>query len=62
MRFQLVFSRSRSSLVDDDNAGLHHPSHMIDHDLDVDQRITLDRNEVGMKVGRDCAQAFFHPE
>src|SRR4051812_37608302 len=47
-------------LVDDDGAGLHHPAHFVQHDLDVGERVAVDGDDVGDMAGRDRAEARLH--
>src|SRR5262249_17203836 len=55
-------SSCRSGLVDHDPAALHHPTDLVDHDVDIAEWIALDGHEVGAVSRCDCAQARFHPE
>ena len=48
--------------VDDNAARLHHPAHLGDRDLDIGERIAIDRDDIGDIAGCDRAQAFVHAQ
>ena len=53
---------SLCSLVHDHRATLHHPSHLVDDDVDITQWVALDGHDVGIESRCDFTKLSRHAE